>query len=249
MLISNFNRFDYNLNHHTERINTIQKILSDGGIDYTDIGNFVTKLEKDTTVSFLDSSIRSIDIAINNYNTYDNVLQSMDRSLGRFRELVLMKESDATPNKAPIEAEMKSIIMSIKSLEVEKLNKDESLFVGDSDVPVGNNSYIPRTFGTDLIRVNGEKISDVLTNTSDLSSIDTVLERVNLSLTIVGMNTNTANQLKGTKELQKVYEEKRLADNSDYEGNLVKLNSQMKAYEAHMLMVSKMQKLSLVNYM
>ena len=97
-------------------------------------------------------------------NQYDITFQEMRKQIDKFKDLMLNK-NNSTLNPEGINnlnIEMNSIVESIKDLEDAKLNPDEDLFGFKSELITGNNTRKTRSFDSDMIKINSNKISMLL---------------------------------------------------------------------------------------
>jgi len=257
MRISNFNVFNYNIPAQKEKIFNLQKDIQNDGIEYkgfNGVRNTLAKLNRDDNVSMLSSQITSLKSIKNNMNIYDANQQSMKTSLDTFRELMVKKENDSlTPEgKLAIEEEMKVIVTFIESLENGELNDEEKLYSNGSELVVGNNQRMSRSYPDDFLNVNFKKISENLTDiidNNDFGTMKHLQNKVDMNLVQIGMNTQISENKIQYKELLKAYEDKFMSSLGSVEQKITEMNSAIQTYEATMLMINKVKDLSLVNYL
>jgi len=263
MRVSNFSAYNYNIPHQKERIFDLQKQIQNNGIEYNGINgvtNTLKKLQRDDTTSMLSSQIKSLESIKNNMNLYDVNTQSMKSSVQHFNELMIKRENASLNNEniSAISEEMKSISNFIKSLENDNLNNTEKLYNKKSELVVGDNIKMTRSYSSDFIKVDNELISDLLykiaesptTNSADnFKIINNINNKINTNLVKIGSNSNNADNLIKNKNLLKSYEDKFFSSLGSVEEKISEYNEAIKTYEASMLMINKVKDLSLVNYL
>jgi len=258
MRISNFNVFNYNIPAQKEKIFQLQRDIEHDGIEYNGnngVMNTLAKLNRDDNVSMLSSQIKSLQSIKNNMNIYDTNQQSMKSSLNDFRELMIKKENGSlTPEGIEaIETEMRTIITFIESLEEAELNDEEKLYSNTgTELVVGNNNRMSRSYPDDFLNVNFKKISENLTdiiNSNDFDTMKDLNDKVDMNLVQIGMNTKISENQIQLKGLLKVYEDKYMSSLGSVEQKITEMNNAIQTYEATMLMINKVKDLSLVNYL
>jgi flagellin-like hook-associated protein FlgL len=257
MRVSNFSSFNYNIPQQKQKIADIQRDIEHDGIEYdgfNGIRNTMAKLHRDDNVSMLTSQMKSLESIKHNMNLYDINQQSMKESLDKFRELMIKKENGSlTPEGIEaINSEMSVIVEYIESLENENLNEDEKLFENKTELVIGDNHRMTRSYPDDAINVNFKKISENLKDIIDNNDFDTMKHlqnKIDMNLVTVGMNTTIANNQIAYKDLQKSYEDKYMSSLGSLEDKIMEFNEAIKNYEASMLMINKVKDLSLVNYL
>jgi len=257
MRVSNFLTYDYGFKSHQENIAKYQKEIEQDGVSFegTDaVSNTLAKLNHDDNITTLNQQIDSLKVIENNMNQYDTTFQEMRKQVDKFKELMLNKNNSTLNSESVnnLNIEMNSIIESIKDLENSKLNSDEDLFGFKSELITGNNTRKTRSFNSDMIKINSNKISDLLLDlvqSNDLSGIKTISDKIDMNLTIIGSNASEAKEQRDLKELFKLNEDKYMGSLGNIEESITKMNKAIESYQASMLMYKKVQGLSLVNYL
>jgi len=255
MRISNFVG-SINITKQSSEIVRLQKELSQGGVNYNGIDgvrNTLIKLHRDSNVSMLNSQIKSLQSADFNMNKYDINLQEMKTKVNKIHVLLINRENDtvSTSGKKIITNYIKSIINEIKKLETSKLNSNEDLFSTYSEIITGNNQRMPRSFDKSLITINksiSSELTDILNNNSTIT-INDVENKLNESLAIIGNNSINIKSKINLKQLYLATEEQHYSSIQDPEKTIIDINSAINTYKASLLMISKVQNLSLTNYL
>jgi len=255
MRISNFSVFNYNLKTQQNSIADTQKIIEQGRsyTGFNGVRNTQMKLHRDTSISMYNSQINTLNSVEHNMNIYDTNLQEMKTNINKINVLLIKKENDTLNQngKNAISQEINSIIENIKTLENANLNDNEKLYSNNnfnSEVIVGNNDRNIRAFNTDLISINSIKISKKL-ETVDLSNIKEIQDKIDYSIAVVGLETNDIQSKRNLKVLGKLEEERYFGTTENSTENIIKLQDKLQTYQASLLMISKVQKISLVNYL
>jgi len=233
--------------------NTIKKINNSGIENTTE--NLFHKFKNDNFQAIKEIELKGIESAEMKYQKYDNIFNSMNTKLNNFRELLLEKNTD-TINKNGIE--IINIELSVLKETFENLtnseDKNEKLFEHTSELLIGDNIKVPRTFGLDYIKIGGIEITELLENfinddNPNLDKFDKIIDFISIKRSEVGARWNGVKSMKSIYENQQFTENEFMSKKYKLEESIMELNDLTVNYEALMKTIAKISTLSLVNYM
>ncbi|RLC44146.1 MAG: hypothetical protein DRH57_09425, partial [Candidatus Cloacimonadota bacterium] len=130
---------------------------------------------------------------------------------------------------------------------------DTKLFDINTEMVIGDNMRVPRTFDRDFIQLKGVELTDVLQSITDsampdLDGFQEVFNLVEVRHTEIGARWNGLKSTKAIYENVKLTENEFMSKRYDLEGAIQNLNDLSLTYEALMKTVAKISALSLVHY-
>jgi flagellin-like hook-associated protein FlgL len=264
-------RVNINFQNITNQINSLNKKIINGGYD-NNIYQKIDLREKEESISKLNQ-FKSANNSIQEHSKLaSDILLSVDKDLDKMRELIIEFSDGTTSDKNVFKSELKSIIEGIE----DKLNFKDSngyLFSGTKrDVkPFSNNNYYGNLKDIELLTSDGIKntkieapsflvyensniikeLNDIVDNLGnmDLTKIDQIKNKLTKGIVEYGLNETKANhsiklidsQMISTEDL---YEQKY----KHLEKYIGDLNNSIIQYQTMAEVVSRTEKLSLVNY-
>ena len=258
MRVQSFYNSFTNLQNNKSRIDSALKEIQQGGISYEGfdgLHNSIKHREMVQELNFMDQFKSSIETSQHNHSLYDDNLQNIQQHLEKFNTLLIQKNNDATTpdGKAAIDIELNEIVKSVQNLEEQKLNSYEDMYKNNSsEVMIGKGIRAPRTFSNDLIQFNGSNISsnlsDIITSGS-LEDIEKLQQKISMSLATVGASENSLSSQYEIISRIALHEQEQFEGLKDLEGSIIRFNEAKNGYEAQMLLISKIQDLSLHKYL
>ena len=256
-----YNSFN-NLQRNKGRMTAALKEIQQGGISYEGfegLHNAISHRNMVQEVCFADQFKASIDTAKHNHSLYDENLEDIQDNIQKINDLMIQRENDGVSDngKEIINVQINSIIKTIQNLEKNKLNSHEDLYSkNDSEVIIGKNIRANRTFSDDLIKINNLKISEFLTSSTQepdgelgIKNIQTAMDKISLSLAEVGSSHNFLESQEKAVQNVALLEQGKFENLKDIEASIIRFNEAKNGYEAQMLLISKIQDLSLVKYL
>ncbi len=235
------------------QINEATKTINRGGYENT-TENLFHKLRNDNIQATKDIELKGIASAEEKYTHYDNILGEITTQLDSFKDLMINRINGGLSPEGitALKQEMESINGTIGTLINTKIG-DTKLFDINTEMVIGDNMRVPRTFDRDFIQLNGVELTDVLQSITDsavpdLDDFQDVFNLVEVRHTEIGARWNGLKSTKAIYENTKLSENEFMAKRYDLEGAIQNLNDLSLTYEALMKTVAKISALSLVHY-
>lgn len=237
-----------------KNIETQSKYVSNGGYE-TNTDMLIDKLSKDTEITILDQSLNGLEKSKYINNQYNNIFKSLTDITETFKTTLIKRNNDSTNNfdKLNIDNELFKLKETFDKVKNTKFDNETAFIKNSSFIFVGNNERTTR-------RMNDSFLNDIETKFNDISStsdgnlkiekIDEILNILSSKFSEVGTEGNKINNLIGFKENLKISTiESFELKHQKLEENIIKLNSYMDNYKATLLMIKKMEDLTLTKYL
>jgi flagellin-like hook-associated protein FlgL len=236
-----------------DRLNDTFKKINNGGLEKSN-ENLFYKLRNENIQQIKSTELKGIQAAETKYQHYDNIFGEMTTTLDTFREKIIGKihAGRNTVDTQTINNDMVSLKDTFQSLVDTKIN-GEKMFDHASELLIGDNMRVPRTFDDSHIEINNQKIVDLLQNfindpDPDLDDFDKISNFINMRHTEMGARWDGIQRTKSLYENIQMTENEFMSKRYKLEEAIHELNDLSLSYEALNKTIAKISGLSLVNY-
>lgn len=232
-------------------INKTSKEITRGGYKDT-TENLFHKLKNQNFQAIKNMELKGIQNAETKYQHIDTVFNDMTTELDKFKTLMINKINGSINNNGSIALDdsMNAVIDTMSHFLDTEVNGTK-LFYKKTELLIGDNLRVPRTFDRSYVQLNNQEITAVmqdLVQNPDLDKFEEVFNLVNQRHAEVGARWN------GVKSMKSIYENEQLTENNfmskryKLEESVQELNNLSMSYEALTKTIAKISALSLVNY-
>ena len=242
-MINTLNTLTQSLLRTSTEMNTVANRISQGTLS-EETPNMTNK----EVIQQKSKGIESLQIAIDKYVNYDNVLKDMTKLVASFAELVQQKIKQMG-NVETIDIAMNGIIDDFEMLQNAKV-VDTKLFGIRTELVIDDGMKVVRTFDRSIVQLRGTDISTIMRDMIERPNMDTVKEiqeKLVNSQTQVGVSHALAIQTQDLFELQKTAMENR--NKPDFVKDMMELNRLQRQYEVIALTIRETSDTSLINFL
>lgn len=253
---------NYNLSEIKNNINLITKEISSGNknLNSNELNQSFSLKTDMNNLKFINSKIEEFKIKT---DSADIAISSLKNNISSIKaSLIKLNDSSFENNKNEIKTEIESNLKDIKNILNTEINGKKVFNNNNEKVLVSFGKY--KNFDVSLNNIlNGNNtdligtIENITNNINDkqlisdsLSKIDNIYDNINLNQSKIGIFNNSLNEITSTnnKQITNLKEKKSNLEDTDYTEAFIKLNQLNLQYNAYAMTITKVQELSLVNF-
>jgi flagellin-like hook-associated protein FlgL len=228
--------------------------VSNGGYK-TDLNMLIDKLNTDNELGLLNQSTTGIQKAQEINKMYDNIFTNLTNIGEQYKtSLLKLNSGGITPlDETNIQNELNKLKETFDKITNNKYDNENIFLDNQSKLFIGNNEFATRKMDNKFLKdINNIFIQIETTSDKNLKIefIDKINELISTEHTKNGAEGNSLNNLSTFKENLKISTMDSFnLKHQNLEQNIVDLNSSINIYQSVLLMIKKMEDLSLVKYL